>query len=163
MVQDVHLKMAVNLAVNPDGTVVESMKNSGVRGSCILLHNFREKLKPSNMWQCWSPFEKTLPDHYMKLWKWSLVPVKITRCWRCQNWKTSAIESWIQGIEPAQKRDVCYILHQSYRTETSNPFQTKALDTGRRDIGASSIPVGFYFCFDLIFLYYVPFIPSGVF
>lgn len=67
MVQDVHLKVAVNLAVNPDGTVFESMKDSGVRGSCILLYNFREKLKPSNMGQCWSPFDKTLPDHYMKL------------------------------------------------------------------------------------------------
>lgn len=39
-----------------------------------------------------------------------------------------ATEIWIQGIESAKKRDVCYILHQSYRTETSNPFQTKALD-----------------------------------
>ena len=55
---------------------------------------------------------------------------------------------------------MCDILHQSYRPETSNSFQTKALDTGCRDIGASSFPAGFYFCFDLIFLYYVPFIPS---
>lgn len=81
--QDVHLKMPVNLAVNPDGTVFESMKNSGVRGSCILLHNFREKLKPSNMWQCWSPFEKTLPDHYMEAWfQWRLQDVGDVRIGR---------------------------------------------------------------------------------